>query len=142
MLFIMCLSVVWCVCVFFFFKQKTAYELRISDWSSDVCSSDLRNDSPDWLEGRYLLPLPEDAAVDALKLRIGERVIEGEVREKEQARALYAKATANGQHAGLVQAERPNLFRTAIGKIGRHTSELKSLMRNSDAVVCLKKKKV
>src|SRR3546814_10055694 len=32
-----------CVCVFFFFKQKTAYEMRISDWSSDVCSSDLRN---------------------------------------------------------------------------------------------------
>src|SRR3546814_7729554 len=28
-------------CMFFFFKQKTAYELRISDWSSDVCSSDL-----------------------------------------------------------------------------------------------------
>src|SRR3546814_9007992 len=31
----------WCV-LFFFFKQKTAYEMRISDWSSDVCSSDLR----------------------------------------------------------------------------------------------------
>src|SRR3546814_8791503 len=30
------------VFVFFFFKQKTAYEMRISDWSSDVCSSDLR----------------------------------------------------------------------------------------------------
>src|SRR3546814_5670530 len=30
-----------CVCMFFFFKPKTAYELRISDWSSDVCSSDL-----------------------------------------------------------------------------------------------------
>src|SRR3546814_20945225 len=30
-----------CVCDFFFFKQKTAYEMRISDWSSDVCSSDL-----------------------------------------------------------------------------------------------------
>src|SRR3546814_10448647 len=28
-------------CLFFFFKQKTAYEMRISDWSSDVCSSDL-----------------------------------------------------------------------------------------------------
>src|SRR3546814_10087771 len=38
-------DVVWCgisVCFsFFFFKQKTAYEMRISDWSSDVCSSDL-----------------------------------------------------------------------------------------------------
>src|SRR3546814_807726 len=33
--------VVYCFVVFFFFKQKTAYELRISDWSSDVCSSDL-----------------------------------------------------------------------------------------------------
>src|SRR3546814_17209401 len=30
------------VCIFFFFKQKTAYEMRISDWSSDVCSSDLQ----------------------------------------------------------------------------------------------------
>src|SRR3546814_3932617 len=33
---------VLCIVVFFFFKQKTAYEMRISDWSSDVCSSDLR----------------------------------------------------------------------------------------------------
>src|SRR3546814_1757140 len=32
------------LCVLFFFKQKTAYEMRISDWSSDVCSSDLRVD--------------------------------------------------------------------------------------------------
>src|SRR3546814_5280049 len=32
----------WCPTLFFFFKQKTAYEMRISDWSSDVCSSDLR----------------------------------------------------------------------------------------------------
>src|SRR3546814_6876399 len=31
---------------FFFFKQKTAYEMRISDWSSDVCSSDLSIDPP------------------------------------------------------------------------------------------------
>src|SRR3546814_1832476 len=37
----MVLDCVICVCTFFFFKQKTAYEMRISDWSSDVCSSDL-----------------------------------------------------------------------------------------------------
>src|SRR3546814_8081159 len=35
------ITYVFCVFVFFFFKQKTAYEMRISDWSSDVCSSDL-----------------------------------------------------------------------------------------------------
>src|SRR3546814_6127053 len=37
------LSCLYMVNVFFFFKQKTAYEMRISDWSSDVCSSDLSN---------------------------------------------------------------------------------------------------
>src|SRR3546814_8385773 len=36
----MCIRMIFCFC-FFFFKQKTAYEMRISDWSSDVCSSDL-----------------------------------------------------------------------------------------------------
>src|SRR3546814_3400966 len=46
---------VWIVCfVFFFFKQKTAYEMRISDWSSDVCSSDLD-------EQRRAGPLARDA---------------------------------------------------------------------------------
>src|SRR3546814_3094127 len=40
--------VAYCVlgCMFVFFKQKTAYEMRISDWSSDVCSSDLDPDRP------------------------------------------------------------------------------------------------
>src|SRR3546814_3177910 len=33
----------FCLYLFFFFKQKTAYEMRISDWSSDVCSSDLHD---------------------------------------------------------------------------------------------------
>src|SRR3546814_1411786 len=44
------------VCLFFFFKQKTAYEMRISDWSSDVCSSDLIQNSLDavslYLDGK------------------------------------------------------------------------------------------
>src|SRR3546814_2126931 len=42
----LCLLVLRVDCVFFFFKQKTAYEMRISDWSSDVCSSDLLVHNP------------------------------------------------------------------------------------------------
>src|SRR3546814_5201508 len=38
----LCIMVILFLVFFFFFKQKTAYEMRISDWSSDVCSSDLR----------------------------------------------------------------------------------------------------
>src|SRR3546814_4758504 len=47
----------------FFFKQKTAYEMRISDWSSDVCSSDLPKDykASEDLEDRLVLPLLNEA---------------------------------------------------------------------------------
>src|SRR3546814_8070851 len=41
-LLVVCIMCVCCVDFVFFFKQKTAYEMRISDWSSDVCSSDLK----------------------------------------------------------------------------------------------------
>src|SRR3546814_10239399 len=41
-----CIFLMICIGVFFFFKQKTAYEMRISDWSSDVCSSDLSPGDP------------------------------------------------------------------------------------------------
>src|SRR3546814_5613812 len=47
----MCYYVVWCL-FFFFFKQKTAYEMRISDWTSDVCSSDLADDACRLVAGR------------------------------------------------------------------------------------------
>src|SRR3546814_6292438 len=54
------------VCYVFFFKQKTAYEMRISDWSSDVCSSDLYVAEITRRHGkRHLLPLPGSAAQPA-----------------------------------------------------------------------------
>src|SRR3546814_12584902 len=57
------------MCVFFF-KQKTAYEMRISDWSSDVCSSDLRQAQAGALQpvGEALTPLPK-----ACRLRLDHR---------------------------------------------------------------------
>src|SRR3546814_16485394 len=52
--------------MFFFFKQKTAYEMRISDWSSDVCSSDLQDDEPQ--HGRAgMAKLPEIEAEAAVE---------------------------------------------------------------------------
>src|SRR3546814_6379339 len=54
-----------CSFVFFFFKQKTAYEMRISDWSSDVCSSDL-NDLDAGIQERQLT----QAALDRVGLEL------------------------------------------------------------------------
>src|SRR3546814_963144 len=50
---------------FFFFKQKTAYEMRISDWSSDVCSSDLPDQGG---RGPFLQPVPPYPGTDPLEL--------------------------------------------------------------------------
>jgi Ca-activated chloride channel family protein len=82
-----------------------------------VVSQRFRNDTSSFLEGQYLLPLPEGAAVHTLKLRIGQRVIEGEIRERGQARAEYAAAAAAGQRASLVEQHQANLFRTAVANV-------------------------
>src|SRR3546814_7981720 len=52
-----------CLCMVFFFKRKTAYDMRISDWSSDVCSSDLALGA-DRLAGRRRDPRPEQGGTE------------------------------------------------------------------------------
>ncbi len=76
-----------------------------------------RNDSADWLEAEYLLPLPDGAAVHAMTLHIGERLIVGEIREREAAREVFAQARESGHKAALVEAGGNNLFRTAVTNV-------------------------
>ncbi len=78
---------------------------------------EFRNEGGEWVEGIYVFPLPDDAAVDRMRLHIGERFIEGEVREKEQARKEYDRARNEGRKASLVEQQRPNLFTTAVANI-------------------------
>ncbi len=75
------------------------------------------NISSEWAEGIYVFPLPEDAAVDRMRLRIGERIIEGEIKEKAEARRTYEKAKREGKKASLLRQERPNIFTTAVANI-------------------------
>jgi Ca-activated chloride channel family protein len=75
------------------------------------------NPSETWLEGVYVFPLPPDSAVDRMHLRVGERVIEGRIQEREQARRSYARARREGRRASLVEQERPNVFTTRIANL-------------------------
>jgi len=81
-----------------------------------------RNTGTTYLEAVYVLPLPDDAAVDRLTMKIGERVIEGEIHEREQAERIYGEARAAGQRASLVRQTSANLFTTAVANIapGEH----------------------
>ncbi len=79
---------------------------------------EFRNPGSDWVEGLYVFPLPESAAVNALKMHIGERVIVGEIQEKQQARKTYEAARKAGKQASLVEQARPNLFTTSVANLG------------------------
>ncbi len=82
-----------------------------------VVTQSFANPSDQWLEGIYAFPLPEDAAVDALEMRIGDTVISGAIMEKEQARQAYEQAKREGTRASVVEQTRPNLFRTSVANI-------------------------
>src|SRR3546814_5072422 len=109
---------------FFFFKQKTAYEMRISDWSSDVCSSDLTPAAGVFTAGGilvaalFLTPLLASLPVATLAATIIVAVL------------------------SLVDLKSPaEIWRySRTDRSEEHTSELQSLMRISYAVFCLKKK--
>jgi Ca-activated chloride channel homolog len=85
-----------------------------------IVTQRFENPSEGWVEGVYVFPLPESAAVDTLKMKIGERFIEGQIKERQEARRIYEAAKANGQKASLVEEERPNLFTNSVANIGPH----------------------
>ena len=75
------------------------------------------NPSNDWAEGVYVFPLPEDSAVDQLRMYIDDRVIEGQIHEKKAAKKIYEKAKKEGKSASLVEQQRPNIFTTSVANI-------------------------
>ncbi len=68
-------------------------------------------------EALYAFPLPDGAAVDRLRVTIGDRVIEGEIREREEARRTFEQAKREGRRASLVEQQRPNLFTNALANL-------------------------
>jgi Ca-activated chloride channel family protein len=81
---------------------------------------EFENPGDEWLEGVYVFPLPEDAAVSHLTMDIGDRVIEGVIREREEARKTYSEAKKEGEKASLLEEERPNIFMMSVANIGPH----------------------
>src|SRR3546814_4633059 len=109
--------------VVFFFKQKTAYEMRISDWSSDVCSSDLF----------VAIAARESVRAEADQDSAGPELQHARLDDDPcRAHGEDHREDGNGVTEGNGD-KRPH-------RSEEHTSELQSLMRTSYAVFCLKKK--
>src|SRR3546814_1102298 len=141
--------------LFFFFKQKTAYEMRISDWSSDVCSSDLtastearrprRHDTANRLFNNGYRPFcwcQRNGSLHRICDTHWHSVREGAARTPRPPASLRCSTLpVDGRHFEG-HGRNPNCFvMPYIARSEEHTSELQSLMRISYAVFCLKKKK-
>src|SRR3546814_6818047 len=129
---------------FFFFKQKTAYEMRISDRSSDVCSSDLpfgdsvyvRDGITKWVHGWQRNGWKTAAKKPVANADLWQRLIAEAARHDTE--WLWVKGHAG--HGDNEMADKLASDAALAARSEEHTSELQSLMRISYAVFCLKKK--
>jgi Ca-activated chloride channel family protein len=98
--------------------MNTNVDMEISGLVARVSvRQEFRNEGSEWVEGIYVFPLPDEAAVDRMRLHIGDRFIEGEIQEKERARKTYEKARQEGKKASLVRQQRANLFTTSVANV-------------------------
>ncbi|SIR17588.1 Ca-activated chloride channel family protein [Shewanella morhuae] len=96
----------------------TQVVMQVSGLSNRVSVKQVfRNNTEFVLNGQYLFPLPNEAAVDSLRLHIGQRVIEGQIHPKAEAKQIFEQAKAEGKRASLVSQERPNMFTTEVANL-------------------------
>jgi len=69
------------------------------------------------LEAIYIFPLPDESAVDDMEIKIGDRIIKGNIKKREEAQQIYQKARAEGRTAGLLEQERDNIFTQSLANI-------------------------
>jgi Ca-activated chloride channel family protein len=75
------------------------------------------NSSAEPIEAVYVFPLPHDAAVYDMEIRIGDRLIKSVIREREEAKRTYEAAKSEGKRAALVEEERPNIFTASVANL-------------------------
>ncbi|MBW0147829.1 marine proteobacterial sortase target protein [Marinobacter arenosus] len=94
------------------------FDIQVSGLIADSrLSRRFRNTSGEWREGVFVFPLPDNASVYGLTMKVGERTIVGKVQPKAEARKTYEKAKASGRHAANVEQQRPNLFTARVANI-------------------------
>ncbi|WP_375468812.1 VIT domain-containing protein [uncultured Nostoc sp.] len=69
------------------------------------------------LEAVYIFPLPDEAAVDDMEIKIGSRIIKGNIKKREEAQQIYEKAKQEGRTAGLLEQQRDNIFTQSLANI-------------------------
>lgn len=102
-----------------FIRLDTEFKVEVNGlMASTRVTQRFKNPGLNWVEAVYVLPLPDDSVVNEMRLIVDDRVIEGQIKEKEEAKKIYVQAKQQGKRAGLLQQQRPNLFTTKVANIG------------------------
>lgn len=98
--------------------QHTDVKITVDGFLAEATVTQrFKNPYPSKIEAVYLFPLPTGAAVSALQITSGDRVIEGTIQERRQATRTYEAARSQGQLAALLTQERPNLFTQSVANL-------------------------
>lgn len=115
---------------------KTQVWGRVNGLLAEVrVAQTFRNNCAQTIEAIYVFPLPQRAAVHSLKMIVGDREIDGEVREREEGRQAYEAAKNGGVAALLLEQERPNIFTVSVANI-RPDEEIVVDLRYHEKIVC------
>ena len=98
--------------------ENTSVNAKISGNLSRVeVKQTFSNPNSKPLEATYQFPLPDDAAVDEMEIRIGDRIIRGDIKKKAEAQEIYQQAKQEGKTAGLLEQQRDNIFTQSLANI-------------------------
>lgn len=98
--------------------KHTSVTANVSGYVARVTVKQVfENPFKDKIEAVYTFPLSETGAVDDMKMKVGERVIKGSIKKREEAKEIYENAKAHGQVAALLDQERPNIFTQSVANI-------------------------
>lgn len=91
------------------------------------------NPFEDPLEAVYVFPLPDEAAVYDMEIKLGDRIIKGSIKKREEAQQIYEQARAEGRTAGLLEQERANIFTQSLANI-RPGEKIEVTIRYTDSL--------
>ncbi len=122
-------------------REQQVFPLKHTDVRAKIAGNVSRvevtqtfeNPFNDPLEAIYVFPLPDEAAVDEMEIQIGDRIIKGDIKRREEAQQIYEQARQEGRTAALLEQERDNIFTQSLANI-KPGEQIKVTIRYTDSL--------
>ena len=122
-------------------KEKLTFPLKHTEVKAKIVGNlsrvevtqQFENPFTEPLEATYVFPLPDEAAVDEMEIKIGDRLIKGNIKKREEAKKIYQQAKQQGRTAGLLEQQRDNIFTQSLANI-KPGEQIDVIIRYTDSL--------